>query len=535
MITIPVVTERCAGIDVGKRGLAIAVLTGPADKEAAIQTRWLGTTNSELEALKQWLLQEGVTTVAMESTGSYWIPVKNVLEKDLKILLVCAKKHHPKKGDKTDFRDAIHVAHLHRHGMLTGSYLPERSVVEQRDLTRRRKKLQGNLASEKNRIQKTLEVANVKIGNVISDVFGVSGQEMLDALLSGRQIEPGEIAELAKNRLRSRIPQLTETLQGHLMNNHHRWLIQQSIEHICLLDRQREALEEKIMEGLEPWHRQFELMCTIPGVKDLTAATILAEIGPDMSVFPTSDHLCSWAGICCGNNRSAGKSKGSHIKKANKFLRAALVQAAWGAVRKNGSVFQRKFHRWAKKLGRKKAIIAVSRSLMRVIYTILRGGKPYREPDAGILHELERQKLVRHHARRLRELGAEQEVMEEIVEQLLYPVAPPAEASATELATDAEAEQTPPNTSLHAEQTATPFEENAAVCSARRPAKVCWGKLGFRARSTRNQYSIVKQPPGKRSSTDVPGNHIVKPTKRPQSRKPAKRVNRSSDSPSDSS
>src|SRR6266542_3722913 len=198
MITIPAVRERCAGIDVGKRGLAIAVMTGPADKEAAIQTRWLGTTVPELEALREWLLQEKVTSVAMESTGSYWIPIKNILENSLEVVLVCSKKHHPKKGEKTDFRDAIQLAHLHRHGMLTGSYLPERGIVELRDLTRRRKKLLGNLASEKNRIQKTLEVANVKIGNVVSDVFGISGQEMLEALFirardrSGRDRWDGE-------------------------------------------------------------------------------------------------------------------------------------------------------------------------------------------------------------------------------------------------------------------------------------------------------------------------------------------------------
>ena len=528
MITIPVVTECCAGIDVGKRGLAIAVLTGPADKEAAIQTCWAGTTVPELEALKQWLLKEGVTTVAMESTGSYWIPVKNVLETDLKTLLVCSKKHHPKKGDKTDFRDAINLAHQHRHGMLTGSYLPERGVVELRDLTRRRKKLQGNLASEKNRIQKTLEVANVKIGNVISDVFGVSGQEVLDALMSGQDLEPAEIAELAKNRLRTKIPQLTETLKGHQMNDHHRWLIQQSIEHICLLDRQLETIEEKIMDKLEPWRRPFELMCTIPGIKDLTAATILAEIGPDMSVFPSGDHLCSWAGICAGNNRSAGKSRSGHVKKANKFLRAALVQAAWGAVRKNDCILRRKFNRWEKKLGRKKAIIAISRALLKRIYVVLRSGKPYQEPDLGTMHELERQKLVRHHARRLRELGAQEEVMTQIVEQLLYPAdSSQADPGVAELAAEANTKDRPEEESaLDVRQTAASPSRDAAACLGRGRAKVCRGKLGFRARSTRNQYSVFKEPPGQGSSTDVPGDSTGKQA---QPRKPAKKRNKTSD------
>lgn len=503
MITIPVITERCAGIDVGKRGLAVARLTGPADKEGLIETRWFGTTVPELESLKHWMLAAGVTTVAMESTGSYWIPVKNVLETDLHIMLVCSKKHHPKKGEKTDFRDAIHLAHQHRHGMLTGSYLPERGVVELRDLTRRRKKLQGNLTSEKNRIQKTLEVANVKIGNVVSDVFGVSGQEMLDVLLSGRKVEAGEIAELAKNRLRTKIPALTETLEGHLMNDHHRWLIRQSVEHIVLLDRQMEAAEERILDQLEPYRRQFDLLCTIPGVKDLNAAGILAEIGPDMSVFPEADNLCSWSGICPGNNRSAGKSRSSHVKKANKFLLSALVQAAWGAVQKKDTIFCRKFNRWSRRMGPKEAIVAVARSVLIVIHAVLRTGQPYRERDASLMNELERQKLVRHHARRLRDLGAEPAAISQMVERLLRPVTQPETPSLAEPG---------PTEELAARQTAAPEKQTEAACSPKGRGKVCRGKLGFRARQTKNQYSIFKDLPGQRSSTDLPGD--IKPPRR---------------------
>jgi transposase len=498
MITIPAVLERCAGIDVGKRGLAVAVLTGPADKEAAIQTRWLGTTVPELEALREWLLREGVTTVAMESTGSYWIPIKNVLEKGLQVVLVCSKKHHPKKGEKTDFRDAIQLAHLHRHGMLTGSYLPERGVVELRDLTRRRKKLLGNLTSEKNRIQKTLEVANVKMGNVISDVFGVSGQEMLEVLLSGREVEAQEIAEMAKNRLRTKIPQLTETLKGHQMNDHHRWLIQQSIEHIVLLDRQLEELEDRIMHQIEPYRRQFDLLRTLPGVKDMSAAAILAEIGPDMSVFPSADQLCSWAGICPGNNRSAGKSKSSRVKKANKFLRCALGQAARGAVRKKDCIMRRKFQRWVKKMGGNKANTAVGHSLLKVAWVVLTSGQPYREPDAGALHEIERQKLVRHHAQRLRALGAEPAAIEEMVERMLGPV-PVAEhrpgSAAVVEAAPAEAAQA---------ERSEPLSQ--APCLLKGRGKVCRGKLGFRARQTRGRYSPIQELPAKTSATAAPRN-----------------------------
>ena len=497
MITIPAVRERCAGIDVGKRGLAIAVMTGPADKEAAIQTRWLGTTVPELEALREWLLREEVTSVAMESTGSYWIPVKNILESALEVMLVCSKKHHPKKGQKTDFRDAIQLAHLHRHGMLTGSYLPEKGIVELRDLTRRRKKLLGNLASEKNRIQKPLEAANVKIGNVISDVFGISGQEMLEALLSGREIEAEEIAELAKSQLRTKIPRLIETLKGHRMNDHHRWLIQQSIDHIVLLDRQLEQLEDRIMMQVEPYRKQFDLLCTIPGMKDLNAAVILAEIGPDMSVFPSSDQLCSWAGRCPGNNRSAGKSKSGRVKKANKFLGCALRQAALGAVRTKDCIMQRKFQRWVKRMGGKKANVAVGRSLLKVVWCVLKSGNPYREPDAGVMHEMERQKLVHHHARRLRALGAEPDTIEAIVQQLLCPVTTEETQSDVAVAEVGVAGE---------DQVTAPCKPLRTACRlAKERGELCRGKLGFRARQKRRQ-------PRMKRSADVPqtttANHL---------------------------
>jgi len=243
-----------------------------------------------------------------------------------------------------------------------------------------------------------LETANIKIGNVVSDVFGVSGQEMLRVLLSDEPVTPEQIADMAKKRLRVKMPQLTEALQDHQIGEHQRWLIGQSIEHSQFLDRQIEALETRIGQKLDPYRKQYELLLTIPGIKQNNTPNILAETGPDMSPFESGDHLCSWAGICAGNNRSAGKSKSSHIKRANKFLLASLVEAAWAAVRKRDSAFQRKFHRWMSKLGMKKAIIAICRSLLRVIYAVLKEDKPYQEPDAATLHVREREEQVRHHA-----------------------------------------------------------------------------------------------------------------------------------------
>lgn len=471
MLQIPAVLERCAGIDIGKREMAVAVITGPADQDGVVQTRACQTTVPALEQLREWLLQEGCTSVAMESTGSYWIPVKNVLEGSIRIILVCPKNHKPPRGDKTDFRDAVHLAQMHRRGLLKGSFLPPRSVVELRDLTRRRKKVQANLSAEKNRIQKVLEVANVKIGNIVSDVFGVSGQAMVSVLVSGEEISAEQIADLSKRRLRQRIPELTDALQRHQMNEHHRWLIAQSVEHAGLLDRQMEQLEARIEEKLVPWREQYELLQTIPGVKEAIAATILAEIGPDMSQFPSAKHLSNWAGICPGNNRSAGKSKHSRIKKGNKFLLAALIQAGWAAARKKDSVFQRKFHRWVQKLGEAKANIAIAHSLLELVYSMLRHNRPYQEPDAGCLHAVEKAKLVRHHAKRLRQLGADEKLIEEMISRLNQP---------------------PEGAPAPAEEQKSSTQ--AKVVRKKSPAKVCRGALGFRARVTRKQeYSVEKE------------------------------------------
>lgn len=435
-----------------------------------MQTRAFGTTVPALEELREWLIQKGCTSVAMESTGSYWIPIKNVLEGSVEIVLVCAKKQKPERGQKTDFRDAEHLGHLHRHGLLKGSFLPPRSVVELRDLTRRRKKLLSNFAAEKNRIQKVLEVTNVKIGNIVSDVFGVSGQAMVHVLIGGEEVAVEQIAELSQRKLRKRIPELTEALQGHQMNEHYRWLISQSVDHAVLLDRQMEELEGKIAAQVEPWKAHYELIQTIPGVKEMTAAIILAEIGPDMSQFPSAKHLASWAGICPGNNRSAGKSKSSRIKKGNKFLLAALVQAGWAAARTKDSIFQRKFHRWMGRLGKAKANVAIARNLLELIYAMLKEQRPYQEPDPGVVHAKEKAKLVCHHAKRLRQLGADEKMVEELVSRM----------NQTDACSAAQAEQASQSPQRVIRKTPLP--------------KVCRGALGFRARQTRKQvYSVVKE------------------------------------------
>ena len=478
MIQVPAVLERCAGIDIGKRMIAVSVITGPADSEGEVESREYGTTVPQLEELRKWLHQKGCTSVAMESTGPYWIPVKNVLEGHVEIVLVCPRQHHPKRGDKTDLRDSKNLAHLHRHGLLQGSFLPSGQLVELRDLTRRRKKLRSNLSAEKNRIQKVLEAASVKIGNVASDVFGVTGQAIVHALLNAEEIEAEQVANLAKARLRQRLEELTETLKGDQMTEHHRWMIRQSVEHAVLLDKQLEDIEQRIEEKLKPFEREKALLETIPGVKAMTAACVLAEVGPTMEPFASAKHLTSWAGLCPGNNRSAGKSKKSSIKKANRFLIASLHLAGKATARKQGSSFARKYHRFMGKLGVAKARVAIARHLLVIVYHVLSTGQPYREPDAGQMHELEKRKLIQHHSARLRQLGADEDAIQEIVGKMLETAAP-----------------TPP-----------PREpEDQTRVKKVSPGKVCRGLLGFRARQTRPQeYSVVKHPPGKAPSQGRP-------------------------------
>ena len=517
MITIPVITERCGAIDVGKRGLAVAVALGPADKEAEIKTRAYGTTVPALLDLKSWLIEQGCTAVALESTGSYWIPVKNILEDAFQMTLVCARKHHPKKGDKTDFRDAIDMVVHHRHGLLTGSYLPERGIVELRDFTRRRKKLLGNMRAEKNRIQKVLETANVKIGNVVSDVFGVSGQEILQALLRDEPLTAEELADKARARLRDKIPQLTDTLEAHQMNDHHRWLIQQSIEHAKFLDRQIEELEKKIDEHLAPYQRQYELLMTIPGIKEAAAANILAEIGADMSQFPDGDHLSSWAGICPGNNESAGKRKSSRIKKANKFLLAALVESSWGAVRKKDSAMKRKFHRWLRAKGAKKATVAIAHSLLKVIWSVLKHDRPFVEPDAVVLKTLEREKQIRHHAQRLRQLGADEQAIAHLTKNLLEaPLpGPPGQSEPAVVAT-----ATPPSDAACPSRPKCSPQGQENLPSKRR--RVARGVLGFRIRTAeKKQYAVIKDLSGApRKATPPVITKLPKPSPSTKGRSP---------------
>lgn len=401
--------ERCAGIDVHKKFLAVCVMVGPLDGEPRVEKRRYGTTVVELNELRDWLRGQDVTHVVMESTGSYWKPVFNVLEEVVKVYLANPQEVKNRKGHKTDDKDGWWLAHLLRHAMIHPSFIPPRVIRELRDLTRRRKRMLGDSTSERNRIQKILEDANVKLGNVLSDVFGASGQLMLDALLQGKA-NPEQMAQMAQRKARKKIPQIIAALEGHQMSDHHRKMIRYSLEHLKFLEEQIVQLDEdiasKIREGqLEP---QWQLLQSVPAIRETSAATILAETGGEMTTFPSVKNLTSWAGLCPGNNRSAGKNKSSRTTGGNPWLRSALVECSWAATAKRNCFLKEKFWRIVSKSrdhNKGPALIAIAHTLLQLVYQVLSTGKPYEERGSPPLDERQRNRMIRHHARRLGRLG----------------------------------------------------------------------------------------------------------------------------------
>jgi len=414
--------ECCAGIDVGKREMTATILTGSAAVEPVQQTQTFGTTIQELNRCLGWLLMNHCSTVVMESTGSYWVPVWNVLHEHVAVIVANPEQVKGRRGEKTDPEDSRRLAERLRVGDVRGSFVPSEPILQLRDLTRRRKRLLFAANSERNRIQKLLEQGNVKIGNVVSDVFGISGQCILQALLQHPQQNPADLAQLARGRLRNKKQALIETLEDHRLNDHLRWMIQHSLDHLVFLEKQLSELSQKILENLQPLEREYELLQTIPGIAAETAAIILAETGGNMAQFPSPRHLTSWAGICPGNHRSAGKQKSTSIKRANKWLLAALVQSAWATVRKRGSIFRKRFYRQMQHRGRKRALIAAGRALLAVVWQVLQRMTPYCEPVNEVLQERERSKKVQHHLRRLQQLGVD-------ISALELPPLSPAEAA----------------------------------------------------------------------------------------------------------
>jgi transposase len=313
----------------------------------------------------------------MESTGVYWKPIFNLLEGSFEVILVNA--HHLKQvpGRKTDVKDAEWIAQLLQYGLLSPSFIPPPKIRNLRDLTRQRTQLIRDCATVANRIQKVLEDANIKLSSVASDVLGVSGRAMIRALIDG-QDDPDRLAELAKRRLRGKIPELKLALYGRV-TDHHRFLLRALLDQIESLEGLIARYDAQIEEAMAPFAGAAERLRGIPGVGEQAAAVIVAELGPDMTPFPTAGHLSSWAGLCPGNDQTAGKRRSGKTTKGDQWLRTTLVQAAWAASRTKETIFSACYQRWAKRLGKKKALVAVAHKIIVVIYHLLKNRTDYRE------------------------------------------------------------------------------------------------------------------------------------------------------------
>jgi transposase len=398
-----VLYSRCAGIDVHKRTAVVTVGWLDEQGRRRKETRTFSTMTADLEQLRGWLVERGVTHAAIESTGVYWKPVFNLLEGHLTVVL--ANAHHVKAvpGRKTDVRDSEWLLDLLQHGLIRGSFIPDAPIRALRDLTRHRTSLIEDRTRALNRIQKVLEDANLKLAAVASEILGASGRAMLEALIAG-QTDPEALAELARGALRRKRPALVEALRGRVQE-HHRLLLRTLLGQVDHLTGAIDALSAEIRRRLEPYAAAVGLLCSIAGVQRRVAEVVLAEIGTDMGRFADARHLCSWAAICPGNHQSAGKRRSGRLRHGNRWLRAALLQAAWAAIKVKDSYCGAQFRRIARRRGPKRAAIAVAHSLLTVIYHVLSRGVFYEDLGADYFDRLRPEQHARYHVRRLAELG----------------------------------------------------------------------------------------------------------------------------------
>jgi transposase len=426
-----VVHMRCAGLDVHKKTVVACVCLVQVDGTITRHIRTFGTTTAELLSLVAWLLSLEVSHIAMESTGEFWKPLYNLLESSFTVWVVNAAhiKHVP--GRKTDVKDAEWIAELVAHGLLRPSFVPPPPQRALRDLTRQRTHLIRERASEVNRMQKVLEWANIKLASVVTDISGVSARAMLQALVAG-QTDVSALAQLAKGRLRNKLPELEQALRGTLQP-HHAFMISQQLALIDVFDEQIAAFDQRIrdaIEGTRPtppppawdgdgakpviadpptapegaWAAQA-ILDAVPGIGTRVTETLLAELGTDMTRFPSRAHVSSWAGLAPGQDQSAGKRKSTRIRDGNRYLRSTLVQAAWAAIKVKDSFLAAYFRRLAGRRGKQKAIIAVAHKILVIVYTLLKTGQVYEERGAATLDEHQKERIVHRLERRIAQLG----------------------------------------------------------------------------------------------------------------------------------
>jgi transposase len=398
-----VLYERCCGLDVHARTVVACLRTLASDGTRRSVVRTFGTTTNALLELARWLTEAGCTHAAVESTGVYWQPVYNVLEGVVEVILVNAEQVKAVPGRKTDVKDCEWIAQLLEHGLLRASFIPPRPIRELRELTRYRKRLIQERAREAARLHKVLESANIKLGTVATDILGASGRQMIKALIAGER-DAQVLAELAKGALRLKRDALGAALTGRF-TEHHAFLAHQVLAHVEYLDAAIAQCDARIEAHTHPFAGRIEQLCTIPGVARRSAESLLAEVGDDMTPFPTAQHLASWACVCPGNDVSAGKRRSGKTRRGNRWLRMTLIESAWAAARTRRTYLGAQYARLARKRGTKKAVVAVAHSLLLIAYHMLRDGTEYQELGVTHFDRLAQARLTRYHVRRLEELG----------------------------------------------------------------------------------------------------------------------------------
>lgn len=400
-----VVYTHCCGLDVHKKTVAACLITSTAGAEPVKEIRTFGTMTADLLALADWLQEAGCTHVAMESTGVYWRPVYNLLEGQFELLVVNAQHMKAVPGRKTDVKDAAWIAELLRHGLLRGSFIPSKPQRQLRELTRYRSTLVQDRARALNRLQAVLEDANLKLASVVTDINGVSAQAMLEAILAGqRDVEV--LADLARGRLRAKRDQLKVALEGRV-TAHHSFVMTEHLSTLEYLDEAIERVSGEIDQRLTADQEAIALLDTIPGVGQRAAEILIAEIGTDMSRFPSAKHLASWAGMCPGNHESGGKRLSGKTRKGNRWLRQVLVEIAHVASKTKYTYLAAQYKRIAARRGKKRALIAVGHTILTIVYMMLTRKQPYQDLGAAYFDQREQERVERRLVHRLERLGYE--------------------------------------------------------------------------------------------------------------------------------
>ena len=397
-----VIYPRCCGLDIHKESISACVLIKESGKREKHLARF-GTMTGDLLKLGDWLRSWGVERVAMESTGVYWKPIWNILEDEFELELINAQHIKQVPGRKTDTKDCEWIAELLQHGLVRASFVPAQAQRDLRELTRYRATLCEDKVRVANRIQKVLEDANVKLACVASDILGVSGRAMLEALVAGER-DAAQLAGMAKHRLREKLPQLERALEGRV-REHHRFLLRQLLDELYFIEGKISQVEQRLEQQMDSFQPAVTLWQTIPGVNEITAWSLVAEMGVDLSQFERVEKLTAWAGVCPGNNESGGKRLSGTSRKGNRWLRRVLTQAAWAAVRKGDTYLGARFRRLASRRGRKRALLAIAHKILVIAFWMLKTGQQFRDLGADYFDRLKSTDLTRSLVRRLERLG----------------------------------------------------------------------------------------------------------------------------------